>query len=438
MGVVGCILGFLIVIYLVYKDWSVYIATFVGAFVVVTLTGTSFLTAVTETYINGLFTAINSFFFVLMFGCVQSYLYRESGAAFSIADAVMNKLIRDNASDTTKNILGMLIILVIGALLNMGGIIAGVVIVLMYPIALAVFERCDIPKRFILGVLGAGSYTFTLSIPGSPQVTNVAAMTALGTDAAVAPIPGLVGGLTEIVVILLLMNLLINRAKKKGEHFERHPLDPHVDPNMKRPGFLLSLVPMVFLFVVFNFFHLNIVLCLVLSCLMSILLFWHWLRDKHVKDILGSATVDSIPMTLNVGAICGFAAVITNSEAFQTMLDAITSINTSPIVICAVVVAIMCMLTGGSSTGQLVALPIIAPRLLDMGLSVNVIHRVSVFAATTLDSMPYCGSILMLLPMCHMKLKEIYPPMFVTTVVATTCGTIAVSLMCFLFPGLAG
>ena len=72
MGVVGCILGFLIVIYLVYKDWSVYIATFVGAFVVVTLTGTSFLTAVTETYINGLFTAINSFFFVLMFGCVQS------------------------------------------------------------------------------------------------------------------------------------------------------------------------------------------------------------------------------------------------------------------------------------------------------------------------------------------------------------------------------
>ncbi len=62
-------------------------------------------------------------------------------------------------------------------------------------------------------------------------------------------------------------------------------------------------------------------------------------------------------MTMNVAAICGFAAVITNSSAFQTMLDAITSINTSPIIICAVVVALMCMLTGGSSTGQLVALP---------------------------------------------------------------------------------
>lgn len=81
----------------------------------------------------------------------------------------MNKFLRDDASNTSKNITGMLIIMIIGAVLNLGGIIAGVVIVLMYPIALAVFERCDIPKRFILGVLGAGSFTFTLTMPGSPR-----------------------------------------------------------------------------------------------------------------------------------------------------------------------------------------------------------------------------------------------------------------------------
>ena len=42
----------------------------------------------------------------------------------------------------------------------------------------------------------------------------------------------------------------------------------------------------------------------------------------------------------------------------------------------------------------------------------------------------------MLLPMCHMTLKEIYKPLFITTVVATFCGTVAVVLMCTLFPGL--
>jgi len=437
MGVIGCIIGFLVVIYLTYKDWSVYLATFLGMCVVVLFTGTNLITAITETYAGGVFTAVKSFFFLLMFGCVQSYLYRDSGAAYAIADTVMRKLIRDGASDTSKNLIGMAIILVIGAVLNLGGIIAGVVIILMYPIALAVFERCDIPKRFILGVLGAGSYTFTLSLPGSPQVTNVAAMTVLGTGAGVAPVPGIVGAIVEIVVILVLLNIFINRARRHGDHFERHPLDPQMDPDMEKPSFLISLLPMIFLFVMFNVFKVNIVISLVLSCLLSIALFWKQLRKKDLKQILCSGTVDSIPMTMTVGAICGFAAVITKSDAFQTMLNAITSINTSPILICVIVVALMCMLTGGSSTGQLIALPEIAPKLLDMGLNVNIIHRVSVFAATTLDSMPYCGSILMLLPMCHMKLKEIYPAMFITTVVATSCGTAAVALMCALFPGLA-
>lgn len=132
MGVIGCILGFLVVIYLVYKDWSSYLATFFGMCVVVLLTGDSFMTAISETYVSGVYTAIKSFFFMLMFGCVQSYLYRESGAAFTIADAVMNKFLRDNSSDTAKNLTGMIIILVIGALLNLGGIIAGVLLQFVY------------------------------------------------------------------------------------------------------------------------------------------------------------------------------------------------------------------------------------------------------------------------------------------------------------------
>lgn len=406
MEILACILGFLVVIILVYRDWSVYLSTFAGLCVVVLLSGSDFMTAMTETYTKGVFTAINSFLFMLMFGCVQSSLYRESGAAYSIASTIMHKLIREDTSNTAKNIIALSIIMVIGTLLSMGGIIAGVVIVLMYPIALAIFEHCDIPKRFILGVLGASAYTFTLTLPGSPEVTNVAAMSVLKTSSTVAAIPGIVGAVVEVVVILLVMNALINHARHNGDHFQRHPEDPYMDETSEKPPFFLSLIPLFVLFVLFNFFNLHIVLCLIFSCLLSIVLFWKWLKPKDVKHIVCQATVDSIPMTLNVGAIC------------------------------AVVVAIMCMLTGGSSTGQLIALPIIAPRLMEMGLSVDIIHRVSVFAATTLDSMPYSGSILMLLPMCHMKLKEIYPAMFITTVLATTCGTIAVCLMCVFFPGL--
>ncbi len=437
LGVIGCILGFLIVIYLCYKDWSVYLATFVGTCVVIACNTLPFIDSLVGNYVSGMFTAVKGFFFMILFGCLQSKIYTESGAAYTIADTVMNLLLKENMSNTGKNLVAMAVILVIGTILNLGGIIAGVVIVLMYPIALVIFERCDIPKKFILGILGAGSFTFTLTMPGSPQVTNVAAMTVLGTAADVALVPGLVGAAAEIAAILVIMNLLINRARKRGEHFELHPLDPRYDNTGSKPKLIVALLPMVVLFLLFNIWKLNINICLLCSIALSIALFWPQLRHKDLKAMLNSGAVDSVPMTMTVAAICGFAGVLTNTEAFQSMIDAITSISIAPILICWVVVALMCMLTGGSSTGQLVALPIIAPKLQALGLTASTIHRVSAFAATTLDSMPYSGSILMLLPMCHLKLKEVYPALFVTTVIATTIGTAAVTLMCVLFPGLA-
>lgn len=437
MGIIGCLLGFLTVIVFCYKDWSVYVATIVGAAVVMLFNWMPFIDTLTGDFIEGMFVPIQSFFFILLFGNIQAKIYSVSGAAYAIADSIMSTLLKPGASNTRKNIIAISVLLVIGIVLCMGGINASVFIVLMYPIALTIFEHCDIPKRFILGVLGACSYTFTLTMPGSPQVTNVAAMTALGTSAGVAAVPGLVGAAVEIVVTLVLLNILINKARSRGEHFELHPLDPHYDENSPRPKFWVAILPLIILFILFNVVGIDINICIIISVIVSIVAFWPQLRDYSLRELLSTGASESIHMSMTVAAICGFAGVVTNTEAFTTMLDFMVGLDMSPMLICAIVVAIMCMLTGGSSTGQLISLPLIAPKLMNLGLNVGAIHRISCFAATTLDSLPYSGAILMLLPLCHMKLREVYPPLFITTVVATTCGTIAVIVMCALFPGLA-
>lgn len=437
MGIIGCLLGFLTVIVFCYKDWSVYVATLVGAAVVMLFNWMPFIDTLTGDFIEGMFVPIQSFFFILLFGNIQAKIYSVSGAAYAIADSIMSTLLKPGASNTRKNVIAISVLLVIGIVLCMGGINASVFIVLMYPIALTIFEHCDIPKRFILGVLGACSYTFTLTMPGSPQVTNVAAMTALGTSAGVAAIPGLVGAAVEIIVTLVLLNILINKARSRGEHFELHPLDPHYDEKSPRPKFWVAILPLIILFVLFNVVGIDINICIIISVIVSIVAFWPQLRDYSLRELLSTGASESIHMSMTVAAICGFAGVVTNTEAFTTMLDFMVGLDMSPMLICAIVVAIMCMLTGGSSTGQLISLPLIAPKLMNLGLNVGAIHRISCFAATTLDSLPYSGAILMLLPLCHMKLREVYPPLFITTVVATTCGTIAVIVMCALFPGLA-
>lgn len=58
MGVIGCILGFLIVIYLCYKDWSVYLATFAGACVVIACNTLPFIDSLVGDYVSGMFTAV--------------------------------------------------------------------------------------------------------------------------------------------------------------------------------------------------------------------------------------------------------------------------------------------------------------------------------------------------------------------------------------------
>ena len=118
MGVIGCILGFLIVIYLCYKDWSVYLATFAGACVVIACNTLPFIDSLVGDYVSGMFTAVKSFFFMILFGCLQSKIYTESGAAYTIADTVMNRLLKENMSNTGKNLIGMSVILVIGTIMT--------------------------------------------------------------------------------------------------------------------------------------------------------------------------------------------------------------------------------------------------------------------------------------------------------------------------------
>lgn len=439
MAMIGCILGFAVLIYLSYKDWSIYLAAFAAACVVIFFSGMPFVETLTGTFITGMAQSLKSFFFMLLFGNIEAALYRDSGAGFSIATSIMQKLIRPSASEKTKVLLGLSIILVICAVLCIGGVTAAIVAILVYPVALEIFEVCNIPKRFILGILAAGCFTFVQSMPGTPQVCNVAAMSSLGTEADVALIPGLVGVVAEIIAILGLMSLFINRAKKNGEVFERHPLDPQVQPDMDRPSFWISLIPILVLFVLFNFVKLNIVPCLILMNILSLGLFWKQLKEKvgDIKGFLSTAASDSVPMTMSICAVTGFGTIITTSETFQTVLDFLSGLSAHPVVICWIVIALLAFLVAGCSTCQIIGLPLIAPRLQEMGLPLSTIHRISTFASTNLDTMPYCGSVLMLLPISHLKLNEAYPAMFLTTVVSTTIGTVAVVLTCILFPGLA-
>ena len=215
LGVIGCILGFLIVIYLCYKDWSVYLATFVGTCVVIACNTLPFIDSLVGNYVSGMFTAVKGFFFMILFGCLQSKIYTESGAAYTIADTVMNLLLKENMSNTGKNLIAMAVILVIGTILNLGGIIAGVftategsVVAVVYSLVLSlVFYKSiklkDLPKIFIESAEMTGIIIFLIGVSG------IMSWVMAFTNIPEAVSAGMLAISSSKIVILLLINIIL-------------------------------------------------------------------------------------------------------------------------------------------------------------------------------------------------------------------------------------
>lgn len=438
IGIIGCLVAFFLVIYLCYKNWSIFYAAILGSLVVIATNALPVMETFNEVYMPKFGSFIVGYFAIILFGAIQARIYTESGAALTIAETIMNTFMKDGMSDNRKQITAILLITLIGTILGFGGIIATVVIILLYPIALLIFERAGIPKKFILGVLAAGTYTFALTSPGSPQVTNIVAMNLLETSSTAAMIPGILGAVAEVVVIVIVLNKMINKAKKNGEVFAYHPNDTVYDSSTEKPKFIPAILPLAMLFVLFNVFNLDIVVCLVAGCILSVALFWKFLVKKGIQGILNEAAKQSLPLVSTIAAVIGFAGVVSSTPAFDSIIEYILGLSLPPMLLLIVCTAFMCALTGGSATGLTVCLPIIGGILInEMGMMPEVVHRVGTFAATTIDTLPYSGSVLMFLPISNMKLKEVYPATFVTTVVATIVGTVVVAVTLLLFPGLA-
>ena len=285
-----------------------------------------------------------------------------------------------------------------------------------------------------MGAICGGAFTFALSGPGSPQPTNVVGM-AIGTSSYCGLVAGIVGMIVEICVMLLVFTRMTVRATARGETFVAGPKDVFAEDTSK-PRFLVSLIPIIALLIIFNVLVVDIALSILITSIIAALVFLPQLRFKGVALSINNGAASSLAPVGAIAGVNGFAAVVQSLPEYQQLIDGMLSADVPAVILLVACVAVICMMTGGSTTGAQIALPAIAPTLTQLGLSLPFVHRVGVFAATMLDSLPNSGSVIMAVGLADLKMKEGYPPVFVSTVLATTCGTAAVALVMSLFPWL--
>lgn len=159
-------------------------------------------------------------------------------------------------------------------------------------------------------------------------------------------------------------------------------------------------------------------------------------RLPGLRSIIDAGVNAAVLPIMSVASLVGFGAVVAALPAFETVKVWVLGIEGGPLVSLAIATNILAALTGSASGGLTIALDALGPTYMEIahqtGLNPELMHRVAVIGAGTLDSLPHNGAVVTLLSVCGVSHKDGYLDLamaaiasaLVALVVVITLGTL--------------
>jgi H+/gluconate symporter-like permease len=428
LGFIGLLGSLALMIYLTMRGVNLLIAAPFAAFIAAILSGiTIFPQLAAEgdpdfitSYMGGFTGFISSWWLMFLAGAIFGKVMEDSGAADSVSKWIIEKIGAKHA---------ILAVVVACAVLTYGGVSLFIVAFSVFPMALALFKEANLPRRFIPAALALGSVTFTMTSAGSPEIQNWIPIQHLGTTPYAGWQVSLIVAIFMAVAGYFWLKWMVNRAVTKGEKFVAKETD-NLDKaeNRPLPSPLLSVLPLIVVLGFSFIFHERLgtsalIIALLGGIIMTYLISFKYMqkRDKAIAE----GALGAVIAIANTAAVVGYGGVVKQTEAFLTTVDYMTNIPGSPLIGGAIAVAVLAGLTGSSSGGQSIALPLIAPHYLDMGVNPEQLHRVIAIASGSLDTLPHSGYVVTTITaIAQESHKDAYPAMGALTVIIPLLGTI--------------
>jgi len=419
LSLLGIIIGLGVLIVLALRGWHIMIIAPLAAVIVLILSGKSVLVGLNTTYMDGFISFAKNLYFIFFGGSVFAKVMEHSGAAESIAVAILK------LTGTAKSIYVIIALVVATSLLTYGGVSVWVVVFAIAPIARALFKDADISWHFFPGILVFGSWTMTMTmLPGTPQVHNIIPVKYLGTNTMAAPAIGIASAVVCLVMGLLYFNWVVNKSKEKGIGYPGS--DPQGDKitvkSEKLPNIIFSVIPSVALLVCMNIFKMDPFMSFCVGIAAGFILLWKYL-EKPLKTAIDGATASAIPL-INTCADVGFGKVVASVAGFGVVQAFLQQLGHGYISV-AVTTNIMVGITGSASGGLGIVMEIFSKQWLASGLNPEVLHRIASIAAGGFDTMPHNGAVITLLAIVGLTHKEAYKHMFVSSVICPILGLCA-------------
>ncbi|MGD6840954.1 GntP family permease [Bacillus infantis] len=375
-------------------------------------------------YMTGFSGFVTSWYLMFLLGAIFGKVMEDSGAADSVAELIVGKLGMKYA---------VLAIVASCAVLTYGGVSLFVVAFSVYPMALSLFKQANLPRRFIPAALAFGSVTFTMTSAGSPEIQNWIPIEHLGTS----PYAGWEVSLIVAAFMMIFgywwLKRIITKAVNKGETFISRETDP-VAEKKELPHPVMGVLPLAVVLVIAFIFHDSLAQSALIIALLGGVIATYLLNRKYFRNFwnaVSEGTLGALIAIGNTAAVVGFGGVAKAVPAFQTAVDFMTDIPGSPLIGGAIAVSVIAGMTGSASGGQVIALPLIAPHYMDMGVNPEALHRVAAISSGALDSLPHNGYVVTTVrSICGETHQDAYGAVGIVTVIVPLLG---LALAIFLF-----
>ncbi|HEX3382831.1 MAG TPA: GntP family permease [Paraburkholderia sp.] len=479
LGLFGMLASLALLIGFAYRGWTVLLLAPFAAMLAAAISGEPILAHWTQTFMLSAARFLAQFFPLFLLGALFGKLMEDSGSVKAIASYMTEKLGAHRA---------ILAVVIGGALVTYGGVSLFVAFFVLGPMATALFQGANIPRRLMPAAIALGTSTFTMSaLPGTPAIQNAIPMPFFGTTPFAAPGLGIIASIVMAGFGLWWLSLQQSRAQAANEGFdgfnaaakstrpppsdnlvrERATVSQSFDPEEAKrghvsedlPSFGVAVVPLVL--VVLTNFVMNVIVlpridadyladvrwgetslaavggvwgvCVALTVAIVVLVLLNRRRLPALRETIDAGANASVLPVLSVGSLVGYGAVIAALPAFALVREWVLGIGGGPLVSLAVATNLLAALTGSASGGLTIALDALGGTYLQLaqqyGIDPALLHRVAVISSGTLDSLPHNGAVVTLLAVCGSTHRESYRDIVVVGILGALLALVVVIVL---------
>lgn len=419
-SVIGLALATAVLMYLAYKNWNTLVYSALAVIIICIFTRMNIYDIIMNTYAVSTGSYFARWVVLFVTGSIFGKIYQVSGAAATIASSLAKIFGEKNA---------LIPIIVSGVVLSLAGVSSFVLIFCIYPIALELFAKANLPKRLLPAVFCYVTWTVAAAMPGSTQSLNLLPTEIFGTTAMAGAVPGFVFAILATLIDSAYILWEAKRLAKQGIVFDNYDELKTTEGDQKLPGLLPSLIPVLFVIIGFNVFHIPVEATLFIGIILGIILFakcqsfsdWLSMTEESVKS--------GVIVLVNTAVIVGFGAVVVLTPLYTALMEWVQHSTINPYLLAALSANIFALILGSATSAVNLSLQTLGEMFMGIpGVNVGFIHRIMCQTSTGLDTLPHCGALLTVFGVCGVKHKEAYKYVGVCTVVVPILLTFVVEL----------